>query len=311
MKQETELSHARVLESLDYDAATGVFRRKIRKSNLRVGDVVSPARLREALEYNEGTGDFVWKIKTGRKVVVGTVAGFTKPTGGGVYRYVSIDGSRYLAQRLAWLYVHGEWPNLLTFLDGDSLNCAISNLEDSGTTVGAAKGADGYLYVKVDGKDYVAARVAWLWVNGRWPLSLIRFRDGNKENICLANLRDTGAEPAYSRTDQGASDARRAHYESNRDRSRDVAFQSKFGIALAKYNEMLAAQDGKCAICSNPETIERNGKPRLLAVDHCHASNKVRGLLCGNCNPMIGYAKDNIQVLESAVQYLRSHEGAI
>jgi len=51
---------------------------------------------------------------------------------------------------------------------------------------------------------------------------------------------------------------------------------------------MAKQQRNVCAICGKPETAERNGKPRSLAVDHCHDTEKVRGLLCGSYSPMIG-----------------------
>ena len=65
---------------------------------------------------------------------------------------------------------------------------------------------------------------------------------------------------------------------------------------------MTADQNGLCAICGR----EPNGKGghARLHVDHCHASSKVRGLLCGNCNTMIGLAAEDPQVLLAAVEYL-------
>jgi len=42
----------------------------------------------------------------------------------------------------------------------------------------------------------------------------------------------------------------------------------------------------------------------VLAVDHCHNTNKVRELLCSACNILLGKAKDNISILQSAINYL-------
>jgi hypothetical protein len=302
-----KITHARLRELIHYDPETGAFRRKVRKSDLR-GKVVSRERLREILEYDPVSGVFVWKVKTAKKIAVGSEAGVIKPVGSGVYRYIAIDGERYLAHRLAWLYVYGEWPNLLRFKDENSLNCAIDNLDDVGAVIGTAKTDKGYVYIRVDGEDYIAARLAWFWVHGEWPGSVVRFRDANPENLRLSNIRDSHSEPAYSQTDQGRYNAQRSRYERTRDRNRDLHLQAKFGITLGKYLEMSSAQDHACGICGQPETITRNGKERWLAVDHCHTTGAVRGLLCGNCNPMIGYAKDNIEVLEKAIAYLKSHQ---
>lgn len=71
-------------------------------------EILTAQRLRELLHYDPITGIFTRLVKTGTKVSVGDVAGFLDDKG-----YVRIrigDGKRYLAHRLAWLYVHGTWP---------------------------------------------------------------------------------------------------------------------------------------------------------------------------------------------------------
>lgn len=70
------------------------------------------------------------------------------------------------------------------------------------------------------------------------------------------------------------------------------------------------AQGHVCAICSLPESKNhsRSGKILPLSVDHCHQTNKVRGLLCSQCNLMLGLANDNIEKLLSAVSYLSGGE---
>lgn len=73
----------------------------------------------------------------------------------------------------------------------------------------------------------------------------------------------------------------------------------KFGINADQYDAMLEEQNGVCAICQNKEPCNR-----LLAVDHCHASNRIRGLLCTNCNMAIGKFQDNIEYLKKAIEYM-------
>ncbi len=70
---------------------------------------------------------------------------------------------------------------------------------------------------------------------------------------------------------------------------------------------MFVAQGGVCAICEQPETAQRSGRAKWLAVDHDHGTGAVRGLLCSNCNPMLGYAKDDPALLRAAASYLESH----
>lgn len=74
------------------------------------------------------------------------------------------------------------------------------------------------------------------------------------------------------------------------------------------YNKLLEKQNGLCAICFKQNTTKRNGKIKRFAIDHDHVTNKVRALLCAFCNALIGYAQDNIEILESAVKYLKKHK---
>ena len=83
--------------------------------------------------------------------------------------------------------------------------------------------------------------------------------------------------------------------------------ERNYGITQADYDEMHTAQAGKCAICGEEETAKRDGKLMKLAVDHCHETSKVRGLLCANCNIILGRARDRVEVLEAAITYLKDN----
>lgn len=80
--------------------------------------------------------------------------------------------------------------------------------------------------------------------------------------------------------------------------------KKRFGISRKDYESMLGAQDGVCAICGNPEVVKIRGELLGLAVDHCHATGKIRGLLCSSCNTAIGLMKDDVNLLNSAIKYL-------
>ncbi len=86
------------------------------------------------------------------------------------------------------------------------------------------------------------------------------------------------------------------------DRARDHDVKRNYGLAHGSYDRMLAAQDGRCAIC---RTDQPGGKGRFH-VDHCHDTNRVRGLLCHNCNVGIGHFKNDVNLLNSAQVYLLS-----
>jgi hypothetical protein len=71
---------------------------------------------------------------------------------------------------------------------------------------------------------------------------------------------------------------------------------TKYRITYATYLKMVDEQDNLCAICSDPMDPPY--------VDHCHDTLKVRGLLCHNCNTVLGHAKDNPTILINAAKYL-------
>ncbi len=73
----------------------------------------------------------------------------------------------------------------------------------------------------------------------------------------------------------------------------------KFGITVAQYTTLLHQQGGACAIC---RTID--WAPRGPVIDHCHATGKVRGILCGHCNTSLGGFRDNQLSLQRAIKYL-------
>jgi len=81
----------------------------------------------------------------------------------------------------------------------------------------------------------------------------------------------------------------------------------QYRITEAEYNAMLAAQNYVCAICEKPETQFVRGAIKRLAVDHCHATGKVRELLCAACNQAIGRLKDDPLLIRRAADYVERH----
>lgn len=86
-----------------------------------------------------------------------------------------------------------------------------------------------------------------------------------------------------------------------RERRNQFEMIRKYDMTMAQFEELLAAQNGLCAICGGTA----NGPGTRLHIDHCHESNKVRGLLCGKCNTAIGLLDDDPNRAESAAAYLR------
>lgn len=73
--------------------------------------------------------------------------------------------------------------------------------------------------------------------------------------------------------------------------------------ALDVYKKLFEEQGGICAICSSPE----NGRYSHLSIDHDHNTNKIRGLLCNNCNRGLGLLKDSEELLRKAAKYVENY----
>jgi len=83
---------------------------------------------------------------------------------------------------------------------------------------------------------------------------------------------------------------------------RKSRLKRQYGISLNEYINLLVAQGQKCAICGSTSP-QREGADSF-DVDHDHATGKVRGLLCKDCNLMVGNAHDNPTTLRKAADYL-------
>lgn len=81
-----------------------------------------------------------------------------------------------------------------------------------------------------------------------------------------------------------------------------VFIKHTYGISIDDYNKMFINQEGRCAICKT----HQSELPKGLHIDHCHKTNKVRGLLCFKCNSGIGKLNDDVEILKSAIQYLEN-----
>lgn len=91
----------------------------------------------------------------------------------------------------------------------------------------------------------------------------------------------------------------RAATRTRKERAHDRRVQTVFELEPGEYARLLEFQGGKCAICQRA-----TGKTKRLAVDHDHGTARVRGLLCGPCNQLLGHGRDDPEFFRRIIGYL-------
>lgn len=90
----------------------------------------------------------------------------------------------------------------------------------------------------------------------------------------------------------------------------DRNIKKNYGLigGIDEYEKLAIAQKGRCKICNikNLSVTNDRTERRKLAIDHCHKTGKFRGIICAHCNSGLGYFKDSIENLKSAIAYLES-----
>lgn len=94
-------------------------------------------------------------------------------------------------------------------------------------------------------------------------------------------------------------EAQRRYRANNPDNYKSSKLKHKYGITLEELNQMKEEQKNTCYICPNDS--------EELVVDHCHSTEKVRGLLCPACNKALGFFRDSPDNLHNAIKYLVKH----
>lgn len=126
--------------------------------------MISQGELRNLIEYNPETGMWRWRVVR-RNHKTGWFAGALTPNG---YLTIRIDGKTYYAHRLAWFWVHGEWPKITDHRDRDKANNRLDNLRlatKSKNAVNAKRRTD-----NVSG--YVG--VSWNDLRSKWQARIVR-----------------------------------------------------------------------------------------------------------------------------------------
>jgi len=112
----------------------------------------------------------------------------------------------------------------------------------------------------------------------------------------------SAASAHYNKNKENILNKNRAEYSSEQERAKKLL--RTYGLSLEVYQQMLKDQDYKCQICGSTDPRHNSNN---FVIDHCHTNGNVRGLLCGECNLMLGKAKDDITTLQNAITYLAKH----
>jgi hypothetical protein len=333
-------------------------------------------RLLECLDYDAATGNLIWKVSNSNRIKIGDVAGSVFSANG--RSYASIDGECYLIHRLVWFHQNGEWPKYnIAQRDGDYLNTRIENLFEQTPSQTIKKGGlrssnktgikgvswdeakkEYTVFAYIDGKSVyhsshktieaaaVAAEEAGRGIlptpeerkalhdhkimrKRLWGLMVKWSKGLHKWDSVDQFLADVGAPPHkdarlvpvdaskwigpenFKWTDVGTDHRSKAAKHKARKRSedresyRDGHLRRKYKITSSEYIRKLLEQKGVCAICGNPETrTDQYGRVSEYQVDHNHKTDEVRGLLCFACNTAIGNMKEDVNRLQSAIDYL-------
>lgn len=97
---------------------------------------------------------------------------------------------------------------------------------------------------------------------------------------------------------------RRNNPEKRKDHVLKTNLKLRNNFTKEEYNTFLINQEFCCAIC-NRHLSEFKKK---FAIDHCHKTGKIRGLLCFNCNTGIGHFRESIEAIENAIKYIQEHK---
>ena len=91
------------------------------------------------------------------------------------------------------------------------------------------------------------------------------------------------------------------------ERLKDLYYKRMYGLSLEEFQERWDTQNGLCLLCTR--ALQKSHLcGDSVVVDHCHATGKIRGLLCNECNRGLGYFKDNVMTLKNAIKYLTEEE---
>lgn len=316
------ITQIRLKEVLNYDPITGAFTAKVdrRGSKFRVGDQVGTYSPKDdcllvsidGRTYTLHNLAWLWThgelppkqlIKfdgNGRNVAISNLA-------------LSGSGGDLTQDRLKNFLDYDAKTGVFIWKIRPSKNVPVGSVAGAlkSSRIGDVTGVSDKLkhrVIRIEDVEYQASRLAWFYVYGHFPDRMLRFLDGDSDNLAIRNL----AMPEHDARDHdGKLEYQRSWKNTEYGAYREKDLLRDFGITLNVYEQLSKAQGGVCAICKRTEIVRRGGVVKKMAVDHCHSSNAVRGLLCQACNTGLGYFEDDAERMEAATAYVRKDHSVI
>ena len=118
-------------------------------------------------------------------------------------------------------------------------------------------------------------------------------RCGKTKDISAFSKRSSRPSGVQSKCKDCEREVRRKYYKPHE------AIRRKLNISDYQYNKLITESNNKCNICSRE--LDK------ICIDHCHSTNKIRGVLCNNCNTALGLVGDNIGTLQAMIEYLSTN----
>lgn len=162
---------------------------------------------------------------------------------------------------------------------------------------------------KEDNKKY---NDAWYQAN--------KERINRRDNLRYQSLTEEERHTRYQANKEYTKQRVKLHYESNKEECKKYAkeyyqenkeqvklagkiyrLRVRYGLSYDEYNALLEKTGGKCPICN---VIFGKGNKRAC-VDHCHKTNKIRGIICSRCNKALGEFNDNSELITKAAEWLK------
>lgn len=152
-------------------------------------------------------------------------------------------------------------------------------------------------YKKNNPEKVIASHKKWR-ENNPEKLILIRrkaskkYKENNAEKIIQYN------KEHYQKNREKAIQSSKDRYKKDIEKYKWATKKRLYGITECEYFSMIEAQQGCCLVC------ECSLSYKEFHIDHNHTTGAIRGLLCRNCNWLLGHASDNVKILSNAIEYL-------